>query len=88
MSTCEKCWADSQGPYGDQVQRYETLVKARKCLPEEQAGPDAGECPWCKRKTLHQYTAEPMCGCPSIFQKPSAETIESVRAELEVGEGL
>ena len=86
MSTCEQCWSDSQGPYGDPVRRYRELVETRKCTPEEQAGPGAGECPRCKRKTLHQYTAEPMCGCPSAFQAPSAEAIEAVRASLVPGD--
>jgi len=27
-----------------------------KCTPEEQAGPDATECPACQRKTVHQHT--------------------------------
>lgn len=63
MSTCEKCWEDAQGPVGDAVQRYDQLVKSRTCTPEEQAGPDAKECPECGRKTLHQYTGEAMCGC-------------------------
>jgi hypothetical protein len=43
------------------------LLEERKehpCTPEEQAGPEALECPVCHRKTLHQYTREPMCGCP------------------------
>lgn len=68
MSTCEKCWADSQGPYDDATQRYKDLLSERKCTPEEQAGPDAGECPMCKRKTLHQHTGEPMCGCPEVLR--------------------
>jgi len=63
MSSCEKCWADSGGGA-----EYSALLKEREaaglyCTPEEQAGPDAGECPACKRKTLHQHTGEPMCGC-------------------------
>lgn len=42
MSSCEKCWADAyMGPYGDQVDKYQRLIKEREnnpCTPEEQAG--------------------------------------------------
>jgi hypothetical protein len=63
MSSCEKCWADAQGPYGDVSEKYQRLVRERNCTPEEQAGPDAEKCPACGRMTLHQHTGEPMCGC-------------------------
>ncbi len=43
--------------------RYRELVHVRLCTAEEQAGPGAGECPTCKRMTLHQYTGDPTCGC-------------------------
>lgn len=62
MSACEKCWSDSSGMFGE----YALLLAERDphpCTPEEQAGPDAGTCPECGRKTLHQQTGEPMCGC-------------------------
>jgi hypothetical protein len=42
---------------------YNRRVTELYCTGEEQAGPDAGECPVCHRKTLHQHTGEPMCGC-------------------------
>lgn len=62
MSVCQKCWADARAlglPYSFVLmQRRDT-----PCTPEEQAGPDARECPMCHRKTLHQYTGAPMCGC-------------------------
>lgn len=75
MSTCEKCWADSRAPG---VGPYHQLLAARElmgvvCTPEEQAGPDAGECPSCHRKTLHQHTGQPMCGCPSQRQTESGK---------------
>ena len=67
MSTCEKCWSDAHHYYGDSVgETYLRLRTARKdtpCTPEEQAGPDAAECPTCGRKTIHRHTREPMCGC-------------------------
>jgi hypothetical protein len=68
VSSCEKCWADSRMPG---VGPYHQLVAAREfmgvpCTPEQQAGPDAGECPTCKRKTLHQHTGDPMCGCSAL----------------------
>lgn len=56
MSTCEKCWRDA----GGNSDRYHELIKTRVCTPEEQAGPDAGMCTRCGRKTLHQFTGECM----------------------------
>lgn len=64
MSACEKCWRESRG-----ADNYRELLESRKenpCTPEEQAGPDAGECPACKRMTLHQYMAECMNRCGFI----------------------
>lgn len=61
MSVCEKCWRDSRW-----YDNYRQLLEERKdtpCTPEQQAGPDAEQCPACKRMTLHQITGEPMCGC-------------------------
>ena len=67
MSACEKCWSDAhRGPYFSVAEEYSRLMEERKehpCTPEQQAGPDAGECPTCHRMTIHQYTKEPMCGC-------------------------
>jgi hypothetical protein len=82
MSSCEKCWVDAGMvgiPYHDLVQ----MRVASPCTAEQQAGPDAGECPRCKRKTLHQMTAEPMCGCASIFQKPTAEAVEAIQRVID-----
>ena len=61
MSSCEKCWSDSRA-----MENYQEVLESSKlhpCTPEEQAGQSAESCPVCKRKTLHQYTREPMCGC-------------------------
>ena len=70
MSICEKCWADAgMDMTGDQPLRYLELVKDRDktghaCTPEQQAGPEAGFCPSCKRWTLHQWTERCMVdGC-------------------------
>jgi len=65
MSACEKCWHDAhRGPQFSVAEEYARLISERPpCTPEEQAGPDAGTCR-CGRKTLHQHTGEPMCGCP------------------------
>lgn len=65
MSSCEKCWADA----GGEPDRYRELLRDRtakdvRCSAEEQAGPHALKCPACSRMTIHQYTGEPMCGCP------------------------
>ena len=64
---CEKCWQDAQtSATADVYTRYCELIAEREdnpCTPEQQAGQGAETCPSCKRKTLHQYTGEPMCGC-------------------------
>ena len=69
MSSCEKCWADSGG--GGEYSRlmYERESAGRICTPEEQAGRDADLCPECNRKTIHQYTGEPMCGCKAGLEE-------------------
>jgi len=52
MPSCERCWRDS----GGNPDRYRELILSRTaCTPEEQAGEDAGLCPDCGRKTMHQY---------------------------------
>ncbi len=62
MSSCEKCWHDA----GGNADLYSRLVESRRenpCTPEQQAGDDAGYCPKCSRKTIHQHTGECMaCG--------------------------
>ena len=64
MATCEKCWSDAHGS----AEAYEQILRERDesgnpCTPEEQAGPDAGWCVRCQRRTRHQWTAECMaCG--------------------------
>lgn len=70
MSSCEKCWADASrvaylamSSTADEYQRLMTKRKDNPCTPEAQAGECAGECPSCGRKTIHQHTKEPMCGC-------------------------
>ena len=62
MSACEKCWRDSRSADEPNVE-YVRLIESRQCTPEEQAGPDADECPVCERMTKHQHTGELMCGC-------------------------
>ena len=68
MSCCEKCWSDAhRGPQFSVAEEYGKLIEERKdnpCSPEEQAGPEAGVCPKCKRKTLHQHVKDVcMAGC-------------------------
>ncbi len=53
MASCERCWTLA----GGNAEYYSYLIKTNNCTPEEQAGPDAKECPKCKRKTMHQ-----LCG--------------------------
>ena len=68
MSSCEKCWRDSRWSDrfwdGKEPSPYRKLLAERvgedACTPEEQAGPDAGVCPKCKRQCLHQITGECM----------------------------
>lgn len=62
MSACEKCWVDSKLLGTNYIELVESK-KDNPCTPEQQAGPDAKQCPKCGRMTLHQYTAQPMCGC-------------------------
>ena len=74
MSGCEKCWAEASFKArllgGSVADTYRDLLDIRNCTPEEQAGEDAGECPACHRKTVHQHSREPMCGCPSPTATP------------------
>lgn len=70
MSACEKCWHDAHygSPFVNVADKYAKLLKERSnnpCTPEQQAGEDAGICPVCNRKTLHQWTQECMTGCPN-----------------------
>lgn len=54
MPRCEKCWSDAKGNSNE----YLRITESRKdnpCTPEEHAGDDAGLCPQCNRKTLHQH---------------------------------
>ena len=67
MASCEKCWGDSYtytyGTPESRIECYQRLVRERDCTPEEQAGTDAGICPKCKKKTVHQITGDCMnCG--------------------------
>jgi len=58
MSSCEKCWRDSRS-----VEDYHNLLHERRnspCTPEEQAGKDAQICPFCGKRTVHQFTGECM----------------------------
>lgn len=74
MSACEKCWSDAHTS-DDVAARYNELIEERKanpCTPEQQAGPHAAPCPICGRRTLHQYTNEPMCGCRASEGKTDA----------------
>ena len=66
MSSCERCWARSYDPHGNQSERYQENIATHACTPQEQAGPDAEKCLQCGRMSLHQFTREPMCGCPAV----------------------
>lgn len=64
MSDCEKCWSDAhlRDPH-NVTAKYNELIDERRsnpCTPEQQAGPNAKECPACGRLTLHQNTNECM----------------------------
>lgn len=62
MASCEKCWRDA----GGDPDTYSELIRERKdnpCTPEQQAG-YGGECPSCKRLTVHRIVREcVICGC-------------------------
>ena len=67
MASCERCWADafgmSFGTSKSQPEIYGELIKTRNCSAEQQAGPEAGICPKCKRKAVHQAINQCMsCG--------------------------
>jgi hypothetical protein len=64
MSAYEKCWRDSR--LSDNYEEVLQSRKDRQCTAEEQAGESANPCPLCGRWTLHQYTGQPMCGCPTL----------------------
>jgi hypothetical protein len=74
MSTCEKCWADSnRDPYKSTSEEYRRLLAERGptgCTGEQQAGPDATPCPECGgRLVRHQYTGE--CMVNAAHGRPS-----------------
>lgn len=81
MPACEKCWSDANsgsvaGPV-EQYLRYERVLRERRphpCTPEEQAGPDAGDCPACGRRTLHQHCA--VCMACGYDPHPAPKTAE------------
>jgi len=55
MPSCERCWSRALGD----ARRYMRIIQERDaagltCTPEEQAGPDATECPRCHRMAAHQ----------------------------------
>ena len=58
MPSCEKCWSDSHGPFAGRGDYARLLAKrdalGHTCTPEQQAGPDATECPRCHRMAAHQ----------------------------------
>ena len=61
MSACEKCWTDSR--IGDNYGQLVASRSAAPCTPEEQAGPEAKNCPDCYMPVLHQHTGEHMGVC-------------------------
>lgn len=67
MPSCEKCWSDAHRDPYNVAEEYGKLMDEREnnpCTPEEQAGPDAGWCSTCGRKTLHQHVKDfcTVCG--------------------------
>jgi hypothetical protein len=71
MPSCEKCWSDSRMASYSEGNAYSRILSERDaagrvCTPEEQAGPDATECPKCERRTCHQHCGICMiCGWTS-----------------------
>jgi len=56
MPSCEKCWHDAGGDAGKYLQILTERTEAGiGCTPEQQAGEEAGTCPKCNRRTMHQH---------------------------------
>ena len=68
MSSCEKCWRDSQRSgnteYSEMLARRNG-VNERRCTPEEQAGTESTMCEACGRRTVHQHTH--LCQAPGCL---------------------
>jgi len=72
MVSCERCWERShiiaREMGEEQTEAYRRLVRTKDCTPEQQAGPEAGECGKCKTHTVHQHTRQCIaCG----WQEPT-----------------
>lgn len=76
MPSCEKCWQEA----GGDADVYTRLMQVRNCTPEEQAGPEATECPECKRRTVHQHCH--ICMNPACSDRRSA-TQSTTRIESD-----
>jgi len=57
FGACMKCWKEC----GQDQDKYDKMMAAKRtqgpvafCTPEEQAGPEAGQCPWCGHQTIHE----------------------------------
>jgi hypothetical protein len=71
MAACEKCWRDSRRE--DNYAEVMASRKAAPCTAEQQAGPDATECPTCSRRTRHQYARVCMSiTCPAYGRTEAA----------------
>ena len=70
MPSCERCWSDAGG---DADLYAELLIERRDdpCSPEDQAGPGAGVCPDCGRRTVHQYVAGFCMNCQDFARAPT-----------------
>ena len=88
---CEKCWSDA----GGMAERYSNLVSQRNasgphCTPEQQAGPEAGECPACKRRTMNQHVTDhcmvPFCqqNCPPATPHEPAQADEASNVGAQI----
>ena len=86
MPSCEKCWADAHRPFADRSvpEEYARLLETRDaaghtCTPEQQAGPDATECPACHRMTAHQLCRVCMaCGHDPARPVADGEEVDRV----------
>lgn len=70
MASCERCWERShviaRETGIEQTEEYRRLVLVNDCTPEQQAGPEASECPKCQTRTVHQHTHQcTACGWES-----------------------
>ena len=86
MASCENCWryASFQSMVSGKLTAsiYERIIKERNCTPEEQAGPGATRCMWCRRRRVHEVADVCMNGACALHGRPEPETSTIVGPDL------